>query len=104
MQETWVRFLGWEDPLEKEQLPNPVSLPWEFYRQRSLQGYNPWGRKESYMTKWQHKQKKNIEEHLQILWILFYVKKSTEIKFLIWAKCCVLASDTVTYILTKICF
>ena len=23
--ETWVRSLGWEDPLEKEKLPTPVS-------------------------------------------------------------------------------
>ena len=26
MQETWVRFLGWEDPLEKGYLPTPVFL------------------------------------------------------------------------------
>ena len=25
----WVRSLGWEDPLEKEQLPTPVFLPGE---------------------------------------------------------------------------
>ena len=25
MRETWVRSLGWEDPLEKERLPTPVS-------------------------------------------------------------------------------
>ena len=23
-QETWVRFLGWKDPLKKERLPTPV--------------------------------------------------------------------------------
>ena len=27
MQETWVRFLGQEDPLEKEMEPTPVFLP-----------------------------------------------------------------------------
>ena len=27
MQETRVRFLGWEDPLEKKWLPTPVFLP-----------------------------------------------------------------------------
>ena len=27
--ETWVQSLGWEDPLEKEQLPTPVSWPRE---------------------------------------------------------------------------
>ena len=47
MQETRVRFLGWEDPLEKKWLPTPVFLPGEFHRQRSLEGYSPWGHKES---------------------------------------------------------
>ena len=47
MQETRVRFLGWEDPLEKEWLPTLVFLPGEFYGQRRLEGYNPWGHKES---------------------------------------------------------
>ena len=45
MQETRVRFLGWEDPLEKKWLPTPVFLPGEFHRQRSLEGYSPWGSK-----------------------------------------------------------
>ena len=29
MRETWVRFLGWEDPLEEGMQPTPVSLPGE---------------------------------------------------------------------------
>ena len=29
MQESWVRSLGWEDSLEKEQLPTPVFWPGE---------------------------------------------------------------------------
>ena len=58
MRETWVRFLGWEDPLEKGTgyplqysffffffLSTPVFWPGEF------QGlYSPWGRKESDTT------------------------------------------------------
>ena len=39
MQETVVRLLGWEDPLEKGQVPTPVSLPGKFHGQRSLVGY-----------------------------------------------------------------
>ena len=31
MRETWVRSLGWEDPLEKERLPTPVFWPGEFH-------------------------------------------------------------------------
>ena len=49
VQETWVRFRGWKDPLEKgmaEWLPTPIFLPGEFHEQRSLAGYSPWGRKE----------------------------------------------------------
>ena len=41
MQETWVRALGWEDPLEKQLQPTPVFLPGEFHGQRSLEGYSP---------------------------------------------------------------
>ena len=38
MQETWVRSLVWEDPLEKgrERLPTPVFWPGEFHRLYSL--------------------------------------------------------------------
>ena len=41
VRETWVRLLGWEDPLEKEWLPTPVFWPGEFHGLNS-----PWGRKE----------------------------------------------------------
>ena len=29
MWETWVRFLGWEDPLEKEMAPHSSILAWK---------------------------------------------------------------------------
>ena len=45
MQETWVPFLGWEDPLEKEMEPTPVFLPGKLRGQKSLAGYSPWSRK-----------------------------------------------------------
>ena len=45
MWETWVRSLGWEDPLRKEQLPTPVYWPGEFHGL-----YSPWGHKESDTT------------------------------------------------------
>ena len=37
--------LGWEDPLEKERLPTPVSWFVKFHEL-----YGPWGHKESDMT------------------------------------------------------
>ena len=46
MQETWVRSLGHEDPLEKEMATHSVPLPGKFHGRRSLVGYSPWGRKE----------------------------------------------------------
>ena len=39
-QETWVQSLDWDDP-------TPIFLPGEFYGQRNLAGYSPWGHKES---------------------------------------------------------
>ena len=44
MRETRVRFLGREDPLEKES--TPVLLPGKSHGWRSLIGYSPWGPKE----------------------------------------------------------
>ena len=44
VQETQVRYLGWEDPLGKG-MATPASIP-----QRSLVGYRPWGHKEADKT------------------------------------------------------
>ena len=49
-QETGVRPLGQEDPLEKEMQPTPLFLSRESHGQRSLVGYSLQGRKESDMT------------------------------------------------------
>ena len=50
IQETQFRSLGQEDPLEKGWQLTPVFLRGEFQGQRSLAGYDPWGRKESDVT------------------------------------------------------
>ena len=50
IQDTHVRSLGWEDSQGKGMQVTPVFLLGEFYGQRSLMGYNPWGEKESDMT------------------------------------------------------
>ena len=46
MQKTWVRSLGWEDPLEKGR----VFWPGKFHGQRSLAVYSSWGHTESDMA------------------------------------------------------
>ena len=48
--ETWVRFLGWEDLLEKGKATHSIFFPGEFHGQRNLLGYSPWGCKELDMT------------------------------------------------------
>ena len=50
MQETWVRSLGWEDPLEKEMATPCSILAWKILGQSSLVGYSSWGCKESDTT------------------------------------------------------
>ena len=45
MWETWVRSLGWEDPVEKGKATHSSSLAW-----RIPWTVSPWGRKESDTT------------------------------------------------------
>ena len=45
MQETWVQFLGWEDPLEKEMAIHSIILAWKMSWTEEPGGYSPWGRK-----------------------------------------------------------
>ena len=42
----WVRKIPWS----RKWQPTPLFLPGEFYGQRSLASYSPWGRTESDMT------------------------------------------------------
>ena len=44
-QETQVRSLGHEEPLEEEMAPTLVFLPGKSHGQRSLVGYSLWGHK-----------------------------------------------------------
>ena len=52
MWETWILFLGWEDPQGRAWKPTLVFLLGQFHEQRSLAVYSPWGRKELDMTEW----------------------------------------------------
>ena len=47
IQETQVWSLGQEDTLDKGMATQFHILAWKIHGQRSLVGYNPWGRKES---------------------------------------------------------
>ena len=50
LQETWIRSLGQEDPLEKEMATHSGILAAESHGQRSLVGCSPWGCRESDAT------------------------------------------------------
>ena len=52
--ETWVRFLGQEDPLEKEMAIHSSTLAWKIPRTEDPDRYSPWGRKESDTTERLH--------------------------------------------------
>ena len=54
MQETWVRSLGWEEPLEKEMANHSSTLAGRFHGWRSMVGYSPSGCSESYTTERLH--------------------------------------------------
>ena len=50
LQETWIRSLGQEDPLEKEMATHSGIRAGESHGQRSLVGCSPWGCRESDTT------------------------------------------------------
>ena len=43
----WVRYLGWEDPLEEGMASHSSILAWRIPWTEGLAGYSPWGCKES---------------------------------------------------------
>ena len=63
MWETWVRSLGWEDPLEKETATHSSILAWKIPWTEKLVNYSPWGRTESDTT-----------EQLHFLFVLVFLK------------------------------
>ena len=54
IQETRVRSLSWEDPLEKEMAAHSSILAWKIPWTQRLVGYSPWGHNESDMTERLH--------------------------------------------------
>ena len=67
MWETWVRSLGWEDPLQEgmETHSNILSLE-NLHGQRSLVGYSPWGHR--VRQDWAIKARLIIQFGRQIVW------------------------------------
>ena len=53
VQETWVQYLGWEDPLEKGMTTYSSILPWRF----------PWTEEPGRLQSWHHKESDTTEQH-----------------------------------------
>ena len=71
MQETGVRPLGWDDPLEKGMAIPSSILAWRIPWTESLAGYSPWGCKGSDTTEQlTHIVQHVLTEHVQVfpLW------------------------------------
>ena len=49
MQETQVRSLGWEDPLEKEMATRSSTLAWKMPWTEEPGSYSPWSHKEAFL-------------------------------------------------------
>jgi len=47
MRETWVRSLGWEDPLEEGLATHSSILAWKIPWIEEPGGYSPWGSRKS---------------------------------------------------------
>ena len=54
MQETWLRSLGWEDPLEKEMAIHSRTIAWKIPWTEEPGRLQPWGCKESDTTERLH--------------------------------------------------
>ena len=54
MQETWLQFLGWEDPLEEGMTTYSSILAWRIPWIENLEGCSPRGHKELDTTEAQH--------------------------------------------------
>ena len=50
MQETWVRFLNQEDPLEKETATHSGILAWKIPWTEESGSYSPWGHRVAKVT------------------------------------------------------
>ena len=69
MWETWVRSLGWEDPLEKGMAIHSSILAWRIPWTEEPGGlYSPWGRKESDTT-----------EPLSLSFVCMYVCEASQV-------------------------
>ena len=65
MQQTWTRSLGLEDPLEKGVTTHSSIPAWRIPRTEELEGYSPWGQKESDTTQ-QQQPRPSLSSNVQI--------------------------------------
>ena len=74
MQEIWVRFLSWEDPLEKGMATHSRVLAW-----RIPWTYSPWGRKELDTTERLSLSLTFVACYQKVLLLLLFLKYQTSL-------------------------
>ena len=67
MRETWVRSLGWEEPLEEGMATHSSILAWRIPMDRGAWWDSPWDHKESDMTEQLSTAQHNIQEYVSFL-------------------------------------
>ena len=75
MQETWVRFLGQEDPLEKEMAIHSSILAWKIPWTEEPGGLQSTGSQESDTTQ---QLNHHHDQFYAIMWIMMKVKEESE--------------------------
>ena len=99
MQETRVRFLGWEDPL-KEMATHSSTLAWRISWKEDPAGYSPQGHKELDMTEWYHNTKVNLRQCSgEVIWggCVYFQNP-----FFFWRRCTLLSHRAVNWTLCAI--
>ena len=74
MQETWVQFLGWDDPLEKEMATHSSILAWEIPWTEEPDGLQPTGSQQSDTT-YQVNHHRIKFKKIKSRWTCFHLKK-----------------------------
>ena len=65
MQETWDRYQGWKDPLEKEMATHSSTLAWKIPWAEEPVGYSAKGREELDTTDYTQTSKTHSQHHSQ---------------------------------------
>ena len=97
MQETQVRSLGWEDPLEKEMATHSSILAWTIPWTEEPEGCSPWGHRESDATEHTHAHTHThtcVCAHTQLIYNVVLVSHVQQSESVTYTHICTLSLDS----------